>query len=86
VPNVQFGGWSPVDGDIAVSSFATFSDRSFPEGRSEIGNPISLDTALSSMATNDIVQRDNTEKEDDLFALPMSPRSPEMKKSPFSLL
>jgi len=27
---------------------------------------------------------DNTEE--DLFALPMSPRSPEMKRSPFSLL
>lgn len=29
-------------------------------------------------------ERDNTEE--DLFALPMSPRSPEMAMSPFSLL
>jgi hypothetical protein len=29
---------------------------------------------------------DDTAAEDDLFALPMSPRSPEMKRSPFSIL
>lgn len=29
---------------------------------------------------------DNHDNEEDLFALPMSPRSPEMAKSPFSML
>lgn len=29
---------------------------------------------------------DDDANEEDLFALPMSPRSPEMKRSPFSIL
>lgn len=41
---------------------------------------MSLDAALKGE-----VGRPQTE-EDDLFALPMSPRSPDMKKSPFSAL
>jgi hypothetical protein len=35
---------------------------------------------------NGTVEADDGENEDDFFVLPMSPRSPEMKKSPFSLL
>lgn len=41
----------------------------------------SLDAALSGA-----VGQAGPEEEDDLFALPMSPRSPDMKKSPFSML
>jgi hypothetical protein len=31
-------------------------------------------------------RKDDVDTEEDLFALPMSPRSPEMKRSPFSML
>lgn len=44
--------------------------------------------SLAAIANDDLppnrpASKDN---EDDLFALPMSPRSPDMKKSPFSAL
>ena len=85
-PNVQFAGRSPVEGDIAVSSFASFPDRGRAEAPTSTGAPISLDAALMSMPRNGNLNVAENEKEDDLFALPMSPRSPEMTKSPFSLL
>jgi hypothetical protein len=82
---VQFSGFSPVDGDIAVSSFKSFSGRSASENTAQDGGAISLNAALSTVR-RPAANGDDGEREEDLFALPMSPRSPEMKKSPFSLL
>ncbi|QYS99237.1 hypothetical protein H0G86_006380 [Trichoderma simmonsii] len=73
-PESQSHMLSPLGGDIAVSSFAAIS-RSRPTG------PMSLDAALQGNAAPP--QQD---AEEDLFALPMSPRSPDMIKSPFSAL
>ena len=44
--------------------------------------------SLAAIANNDLPPNRPAAKggEDDLFALPMSPRSPDMKKSPFSAL
>ncbi|KAL7794565.1 hypothetical protein V8C37DRAFT_376047 [Trichoderma ceciliae] len=69
---------SPIGGDIAVSSFSAIS-RSRPTG------PMSLDAALKGDAASSS-QPDLQDTEDDLFALPMSPRSPDMIRSPFSAL
>ncbi|KAH7326717.1 hypothetical protein B0I35DRAFT_475333 [Stachybotrys elegans] len=68
---------SPQGGDVAVSSFASIP-------RSTPGQPMSLNAALSGDVSAG--KPDSQDTEDDLFALPMSPRSPDMKKSPFSLL
>ena len=57
-------------GDVAISSF---SESSVGQPATGAGEP----TIPKSRAAVD---------EDDLFAKPMSPRSPEMKKSPFSAL
>ncbi|CAH0026437.1 unnamed protein product [Clonostachys rhizophaga] len=71
---------SPIGSDVAVSSFSSIS-RSVGQST---GAPMSLD----AIARGDIgIPRPATgDAEEDLFALPMSPRSPEMKKSPFSIL
>ncbi|TFB06362.1 hypothetical protein CCMA1212_002319 [Trichoderma ghanense] len=76
-PDSQSHMLSPHGGDIAVSSFSAIS-RSRPTG------PMSLDAALQGGAVPS--QPDAQDAEDDLFALPMSPRSPDMIKSPFSAL
>ncbi|KAL7895777.1 hypothetical protein HDV64DRAFT_256795 [Trichoderma sp. TUCIM 5745] len=76
-PDSQSHMLSPLGGDIAVSSFSAIS-RSRPSG------PISLDAALSGDAVP--LQSSFNDAEDDLFAMPMSPRSPDMIKSPFSAL
>ncbi|KAL7909837.1 hypothetical protein GGI35DRAFT_400731 [Trichoderma velutinum] len=77
-PDSQSHMLSPLGGDIAVSSFAAIS-RSRPTG------PMSLDAALQGNAAP-LQQPDGHDAEDDLFAMPMSPRSPDMVKSPFSAL
>ncbi|KAM0259550.1 hypothetical protein ACHAQJ_003276 [Trichoderma viride] len=76
-PDSQSHLLSPLGGDIAVSSFSTIS-RGRPTG------PMSLDAALRGNAAPS--QPDLHDAEDDLFAMPMSPRSPDMIKSPFSAL
>ncbi|KAL6690341.1 hypothetical protein J3F84DRAFT_389836 [Trichoderma pleuroticola] len=79
-PDSQSHMLSPLGGDIAVSSFAAIS-RSRPTG------PMSLDAALQGNAAPlQQQQPDGHDAEEDLFALPMSPRSPDMIKSPFSAL
>lgn len=73
---------SPVASDVAVSAFSSFAG-----GNS--GGIASLDAmvgASSSQTTNVASTGQDAATEDELFALPMSPRSPEMKKSPFSLI
>lgn len=44
--------------------------------------------SLNAIANGEIgsMKPEAGDAEEDLFALPMSPRSPEMKKSPFSIL
>ncbi|KAF3075668.1 hypothetical protein CFAM422_001934 [Trichoderma lentiforme] len=78
-PESQSHMLSPLGGDIAVSSFAAIS-RSRPTG------PMSLDAALQGNAAPLQQQPEGHDAEEDLFALPMSPRSPDMIKSPFSAL
>jgi hypothetical protein len=39
---------------------------------------------LDAVASGDAPKRDDNDTEDDLFAVRLSPRSPEMTKSPFS--
>jgi hypothetical protein len=68
--------------DIAVSSLSAISQSN------RAHETASLDAALHSQASASAITRPQAqrEEEDELFALPMSPRSPDMKKSPFSLL
>ncbi|KZZ94823.1 hypothetical protein AAL_04934 [Moelleriella libera RCEF 2490] len=71
---------SPQGTDIAVSSFS-----SIPYAPQEWGQagPISLNAAMTQGPTpTSAVHR---EGEDDLFALPLSPRSIDTKRSPFSV-
>ncbi|KAH8735425.1 hypothetical protein BGZ61DRAFT_552860 [Ilyonectria robusta] len=73
---------SPQGADIAVSSFSAMTSNA-PTG------PLSLNAALRGDITAAVsapVRLDRQDPEDDLFALPLSPRSPDMKKSPFSAL
>lgn len=53
------------------------------------GGVASLDAIMGSGAASAAVGKvsgGDDANEEDLFALPMSPRSPEMKRSPFSIL
>jgi hypothetical protein len=52
------------------------------------GGVASLDAIVGSGVARAAAAADGGEDttEEDLFALPMSPRSPEMKRSPFSIL
>ncbi|KAK3362810.1 hypothetical protein B0T25DRAFT_18398 [Lasiosphaeria hispida] len=50
------------------------------------GGLASLDAIIGTKLPAPGGQRGNENTEEELFALPMSPRSPEMKRSPFSLL
>ena len=62
-----------------MASLDAFAGSSFDDkAASAGGTPMSMKAAKS---TTDTLADD---REDDLFALPMSPRSPEMTKSPFS--
>ncbi|KAJ0167156.1 hypothetical protein CTA2_4160 [Colletotrichum tanaceti] len=74
--------FSPASNDMAVSSFSTFARQTIP-GNPQPGESVSLDAILNNR--NLPSKRQDQEQEEDLFALPMSPRSPEMKRSPFSL-
>jgi hypothetical protein len=63
----------------------------FPQGRNAAKDAVvnsegigSLDAIIGSGAPRPAAPADSVEE--DLFALPMSPRSPEMKRSPFSIL
>lgn len=67
---------SPQGSDYAVASFSAL-----PKGP---GGAVSLDAALQGESA--MRAPDSQDNEDDLFALPISPRSPDMKKSPFSSL
>ncbi len=84
--------------DIAVSSFAAIRGtrpRAPPTSTSIMDSPFlprdssarnnrmgSLDAVAGGVSHTP--RRDSNEVEDDLFAVKLSPRSPEMTKSPFS--
>ena len=85
---------SPDTGDVAVSSFSLFHGAAAPR-RAVPQNPpdyilphhkggriASLDEMAAGTAPS--TKRDDDETEDELFAVKLSPRSPEMTKSPFS--
>ncbi|GAB1311168.1 hypothetical protein MFIFM68171_01378 [Madurella fahalii] len=80
---------SPAASDVAVSSFASFGGRSMQpvSGGGGVG---SLDAIVGSgippASATAVKAGVEDPTEEDLFALPMSPRSPEMKRSPFSIL
>lgn len=69
---------SPLGGDIAVSSFSAISR----------GNGLTQAMSLNAAIQGDTpaIDPSSRDDDDDLFALPLSPRSPEMKRSPFSAL
>ncbi|KAH8177526.1 hypothetical protein LIA77_02608 [Sarocladium implicatum] len=70
------------DDDIAVSSMSAISQSN------RASETASLDAAIrqQSSASGNGRSGGPRDEEDDLFALPLSPRSPDMKKSPFSML
>lgn len=89
---------SPDLGDHAVSSFAAFHSASSKQqpravaqhppdhliakqNDSQAGSRIN---SLDAVASGETIKRDEPETEDALFAVKLSPRSPEMTKSPFS--
>ncbi|KAF4449331.1 hypothetical protein F53441_7381 [Fusarium austroafricanum] len=81
-PISQSHPFQPRGRDIAVSSHEAMTSNA-PAG------PISLNAALHGDVTTTAsapVRPLRRDDDDDLFALPMSPRSPDMKKSPFSAL
>jgi hypothetical protein len=81
-PISQSHPFQPRGRDIALSSHeAMISNAS--------AGPVSLNAALHGDVTavaSAPVRPLRRDDDDDLFALPMSPRSPDMKKSPFSAL
>ncbi|KAI9171941.1 hypothetical protein HJFPF1_01432 [Paramyrothecium foliicola] len=72
---------SPTGGDVAVSSFPVRPPNTTSTA------PMSLNAAMhGDVPSTTAAPSDSLDTEDDLFALPISPRSPDMKKSPFSIL
>jgi hypothetical protein len=85
-------------GDVAVSSFSLFhGGLSRPPPRVVAQNPPAKLTSfqkesrggsrmssLDAIAGGEAPRKDDNETEDGLFAVKLSPRSPEMSKSPFS--
>ena len=78
--NAQSFSLSPQGTDVAVPSVFTIPNRSACGGIS------SLDAMVSGNNDSGTRVADGNDKDEGLFALPMSPRSPDMKKSPFSVL
>ncbi|KAH7330068.1 hypothetical protein BKA65DRAFT_460587 [Rhexocercosporidium sp. MPI-PUGE-AT-0058] len=86
---------SPDTGDVAVSSFSLFHGTSSRAPRAVAQSPpqhllarqkeTSGVNSLDAIASGHLATaKEETETEDDLFAVKLSPRSPEMQKSPFS--
>ncbi|KAF5632474.1 hypothetical protein F52700_6461 [Fusarium sp. NRRL 52700] len=81
-PISQSHPFQPRGRDIAVSSHEAMASNAST-------GPISLNAAVHgdvTTATSAPVRPLRRDDDDDLFALPLSPRSPDMKKSPFSAL
>ncbi|KAM3065132.1 hypothetical protein ACMFMG_006107 [Clarireedia jacksonii] len=81
---------SPEQGDVAVSSFSLFHGGASRPSRVIAQNPPGHNlarhgmTSLNAVASGHLPSKPSDETEDELFAVKMSPRSPEMTKSPFS--
>ncbi|KAB8289554.1 hypothetical protein EYC80_010712 [Monilinia laxa] len=83
---------SPEQGDVAVSSFSLFhGGTSRPQPRLVAQHPPNHSSqhgmvSLNAIAIGDVPSKisDEDQTEDGLFAIKMSPRSPEMTTSPFS--
>jgi hypothetical protein len=85
---------SPDTRDVAVSSFSPFHGPAAPRRAVPQNPPDHVLThhkggriaSLDEMAADTVppTKRDDDETEDELFAVKLSPRSPEMTKSPFS--
>jgi hypothetical protein len=77
------------DQDLAVPTFDTYPGPGRPKDAATNGAVVgSLNASLApnrNPPAQPATKQDDADTED-LFALPMSPRSPEMKKSPFSML
>ncbi|KAK2002865.1 hypothetical protein LX36DRAFT_204689 [Colletotrichum falcatum] len=80
--HVRTISFSPGSSDTAVSSFSSFMRQASP-GSPPAEVSVLLDTVLSKGSISS--KQQDQDQEEGLFALPMSPRSPEMKRSPFSL-
>ncbi|KXH25115.1 hypothetical protein CSIM01_11376 [Colletotrichum simmondsii] len=79
--HLQPVSFSPAPNDMAIHSFS-HPARETTTGDLSLGASASLDAML---AGGDLHPRQQEQdQEEELFALPMSPRSPEMKRSPFS--
>ncbi|KAK6865511.1 hypothetical protein PG995_002039 [Apiospora arundinis] len=78
---------SPDTSDIAIPSTTAFAAGVAKKGASA-GHTPNMVGSLNAIVSgnNKPVVAKAQETEDELFMLPMSPRSPEMAKSPFSLL
>ncbi|TPX17410.1 uncharacterized protein E0L32_003053 [Thyridium curvatum] len=87
-PQPHFNSLSPQAADMAVPSFHMFPGRAAPKVSAGPEGVASLDAIIGgdAPAAPAAPGKGSEETEEELFALPMSPRSPEMKKSPFSLL
>lgn len=82
---------SPDSSDVAVSSFSLFQspqrtslNNQTPRIGSRKGNFVV--SSLDAILNDELPERDEIETEDELFAVKLSPRSPEMTRSPFSLV
>ncbi|TLS23281.1 uncharacterized protein PpBr36_05935 [Pyricularia pennisetigena] len=89
----QVSSLSPQAADVAVPSFLAFQGRGPPDRATGTGNMAnnsgvaSLDAMIGGGPGAPTAGFNNAgDTEEELFALPMSPRSPEMKRSPFSML
>lgn len=88
----QISSLSPQAADVAVSSYSMFHGRSAPGAAADNVGVASLDAIIGGglgapvAGGGPLGSSKDADTEEDLFALPMSPRSPEMKRSPFSML
>ncbi|KAJ0300757.1 hypothetical protein COL516b_008328 [Colletotrichum fioriniae] len=73
--------FSPAPTGMAFHSFS-YPARETTTGNLSLGGSASLDAMLAGGGLHP--RQQDQDQEEELFALPMSPRSPEMKRSPFS--
>ncbi|KAK7970221.1 hypothetical protein PG988_009294 [Apiospora saccharicola] len=77
---------SPESSDIAIPSTTAFAAGMAKMGATAGHAPGAVGSLNAMISGDKNAVAKAQETEDELFMLPMSPRSPEMKKSPFSLL
>ncbi|KAI0999636.1 hypothetical protein K3495_g8561 [Podosphaera aphanis] len=82
---------SPDSSDVAVSSFSLFQSPRSTGSRNQYQNSATrkgncVVTSMDAILNDQFPAKGETEIEDELFAVKLSPRSPEMTRSPFSLV